>query len=749
MPVDINNLTDGWLELESDPGLFTLLLEDMGVRGVQVEEIYDLQKAFEGKVYGFIFLFRWIEERRSRRKIIDHSDNYVREESIVNNMFFAQQMVPNSCATHSLVSVLLNCSGLDLGPTLSRLKTHTVGMDPENKGWAIGNTPELANAHNSHAAPQARRRHDKTPGVPTSSRVSNAETFHFVSYVPINGRLFELDGLKPSPIDHGPWQEGEDWTEKFRRVITERLGIATGGEPYHDIRFNLMAVVPDKIKAFRVKLSSLRRDRQTILEALHQYIQLQYPAYIGKKFPDIQNDPDFLDNEIAGSNLSLLAVAASKKLEAQGYAEPIPPLKEEQPHQLEQHNQAQSGMPRALKDEGLADFSQPLTIETSPGTPSTPSTYTASESGSVFNSPQPSHDYDSSPKSCSDFQRLVVVRMVPGPHSTTNCEVPNTAESLAGVVRRLNMEASNELTPGLPTEMPPASGEEKPTLLMDKKDDVPALGSLSSENILPSIPKSDYSLSQHAYSMNSNNSEALLPMLDEKRFYEKRPSQAMFEEKRLPFNAADDKKSFGMQEEKKSPVGLLEEKKSSLAILDEKRWYGSDDGSLSTVKKEDDIMFSDDDIDDFLDDNDSKLEKYQDTCNFIKDHLNSTSDEMFGPKDLLNLVQKLDAEMKGCDTLLKEELDKRRKYRIDDSRRTHNYDQFIITFLAMLAEQGNLSDLVKQQLQPQKKRSAPSPVMPRGGSKPPTKKSDTKSPSSGSGPKKRGRRKKAKGKRKR
>ncbi|XP_042235252.1 ubiquitin carboxyl-terminal hydrolase calypso-like [Homarus americanus] len=285
MPVDINNLADGWLELESDPGLFTLLLEDMGVRGVQVEEIYDLQKSFEGKVYGFIFLFRWIEERRSRRKVVENPDNYVQDENVVNNMFFAQQMVPNSCATHSLVSVLLNCSTLDLGPTLSRLKIHTIGMNPENKGWAIGNTPELANAHNSHAAPQARRRPDKTPGVPTSSRMSNAETFHFVSYVPVSGRLFELDGLKPFPIDHGPWSEGEDWTEKFRRVITERLGIATGGEPYHDIRFNLMAVVPDKITAYRRKLVALRRNRETILEALHQFVRQKYPQYIGKEKP--------------------------------------------------------------------------------------------------------------------------------------------------------------------------------------------------------------------------------------------------------------------------------------------------------------------------------------------------------------------------------------------------------------------------------------------------------------------------------
>lgn len=33
---------DIWVELESDPGLFTLLIEDFGVRGMQVEEIYDL-----------------------------------------------------------------------------------------------------------------------------------------------------------------------------------------------------------------------------------------------------------------------------------------------------------------------------------------------------------------------------------------------------------------------------------------------------------------------------------------------------------------------------------------------------------------------------------------------------------------------------------------------------------------------------------------------------------------------------------
>lgn len=93
MPADINRLTDGWLELESDPGLFTLLLEDFGVKGVQVEEIYDLQKPIEGPVYGFIFLFRWIEERRARRKMVENAaEIFVKDEEKVNSIFFAQQV---------------------------------------------------------------------------------------------------------------------------------------------------------------------------------------------------------------------------------------------------------------------------------------------------------------------------------------------------------------------------------------------------------------------------------------------------------------------------------------------------------------------------------------------------------------------------------------------------------------------------------------------------------------------------------
>lgn len=133
------------------------------------------------------------------------------------------------------------------------------------QGLAIGNTPELARAHNSHAVPQPPRascdRNDRNASFTASSRYS-AEAFHFVSYVPIQGRLFELDGLKPYPIDHGPWSENEEWTELFRRVILDRIGSATsGGEPYHDIRFSLMVVVPDKRTVLSQRIRLLKTNK--------------------------------------------------------------------------------------------------------------------------------------------------------------------------------------------------------------------------------------------------------------------------------------------------------------------------------------------------------------------------------------------------------------------------------------------------------------------------------------------------------
>lgn len=489
MPVDIKELTEGWLELESDPGLFSLLLEDFGVKGVQVEEIYDLNKPLDSPVYGFIFLFRWVEERRSRRKVVEQQETFVKDEEVVNNIFFAQQMVPNSCATHALISILLNCPNIHLGDTLIRLKAHTHGMSPENKGWAIGNTPELACAHNSHAMPQAKRRLDKSSGVSTGR--FTGEAYHFVSFVPIGGRLFELDGLKPFPIDHGPWADGLEWTEKFRSVITDRLGITA--DEYNEIRFNLMAVVPDHRLAIQHKLKMLRTNRQIVLDAL-QHLK---KAKINEKKEESDNT----------SSISM----------------------EVEQIKIEEKPQGLSNIETTSEKVTLCplDYSTPLTIQTSPAPSSSSSLEMSSEVGSAFNSPTQSWNWHSSPNS-SDLKRFVVLRV---------------------------------------------EGNEKEQIETNKEDT-------------------------------------------------------------------------------KGPIARVR----------------TSDGDTVVAERE-------------------------------KKHSELFEHHTFAPQDLLALLRNLDHEICLCEMSLKDENDKQNKYRVDDCRRTHNYDEFICTFISMLAEQGMLADLVEQHLQ--------------------------------------------------
>ena len=63
------------------------------------------------------------------------------------------QVIPNSCATHALLSILLNSDNkaVKLTDDLTNLKTSTRGMSPEQKGEAIASIPRIAEAHNSHA----------------------------------------------------------------------------------------------------------------------------------------------------------------------------------------------------------------------------------------------------------------------------------------------------------------------------------------------------------------------------------------------------------------------------------------------------------------------------------------------------------------------------------------------------------------------------------------------------------------------
>ncbi|CAO3676906.1 unnamed protein product [Umbelopsis ramanniana] len=229
-----------WCLIESDPGVFTELISGMGVSGIQVEEVFSLDESSLDKlkpIYGLIFLFKW----QGAQSSMPHPDS---QNDANDHVFFAKQIINNACATQAILSILMNNSDIELGDDLSNFKSFTADFPPDLKGLAISNSDLIRSLHNSFA-----RSDPFINEMQDSSAQGDEDLFHFISYVPVHGALYELDGLSSGPVNLGPCSE-ENWTEKANQVIMERMRKYSESE----IHFSLMAVTKDRIETLQEQL---------------------------------------------------------------------------------------------------------------------------------------------------------------------------------------------------------------------------------------------------------------------------------------------------------------------------------------------------------------------------------------------------------------------------------------------------------------------------------------------------------------
>ncbi|KAG6006082.1 hypothetical protein E4U21_007379 [Claviceps maximensis] len=186
----------------------------------------------------------------------------------------------NACATVALLNIIMNAPDIELGQQLADFKEATKDLDTFLRGHSISCNSFIRSIHNSFTRRMDHLNADlclENDYTDASSRVTKKKPaagkvrqrgakrkrasleygYHFIAYVPCEGLVWELDGLRSNPHEIGPIN-GNDWTTIAKPQIEARMLQYEGSQ----LSFNLLAVC-------RNSSSHLSKVIATMVAALH------------------------------------------------------------------------------------------------------------------------------------------------------------------------------------------------------------------------------------------------------------------------------------------------------------------------------------------------------------------------------------------------------------------------------------------------------------------------------------------------
>ncbi|KAI1371013.1 cysteine proteinase [Hypoxylon crocopeplum] len=225
----------GWVELESEPGFFNAMLQELGAKDFKVQEVYSLDEDTLGLLpkpaYGLIFLFQYEGDDEPTE-----DDN---RQDCPDHLWFANQTTANACATVALVNIIMNAHNVGLGTQLQKFKNSTKGLSPPHRGHFLDTNDFIRSIHNSvasrridlvaedlaldnkHEESLKKRKTQKKSARSSRKKASTETNYHYIAYVPANGQVWELDGFQTKPLCLGP--AAESWLDTASTAIQERM----------------------------------------------------------------------------------------------------------------------------------------------------------------------------------------------------------------------------------------------------------------------------------------------------------------------------------------------------------------------------------------------------------------------------------------------------------------------------------------------------------------------------------------------
>ncbi|KAK2957436.1 putative Ubiquitin carboxyl-terminal hydrolase 2 [Blattamonas nauphoetae] len=260
-----------WGTIESDPAIFSLLLDKLGVKNAECKELVELtEESLEqlGTIFGFVFLFNYTRYHSRPQPQATEPQDFGTYRAIptdpeyISNVFFARQLATNSCCSHALVTLCLNSrtsTTIDIGETLNDLSGFAAGAPPIERGVALQQFTPIRDAHNSFTGKKIFQISEEP------SRRKGADAYHFITYTLAHGNLYEMDGLQSMPVLLKPIQQPKsdqeaaqqpksslpEWCKITLRRVQQR--IADMGD---NLEFSLIAVIEKP----RIRMESKRTE---------------------------------------------------------------------------------------------------------------------------------------------------------------------------------------------------------------------------------------------------------------------------------------------------------------------------------------------------------------------------------------------------------------------------------------------------------------------------------------------------------
>lgn len=222
-----------WIPIENHSELLTKYIHELGVANeYSIIDIYGIEPELYTmteyqQLISIVLLFPYSDNFKHKR----NQQLQSHRAQVSNEIYFLPQVVSNACGTIALTHAILNNRHiLSTQPNtpLHEFYHSTVQLNKHDRAYALANNHTIEQLHHKYS-------------IQGDTEVVNDVDVHYNAFIRHQSHIYELDGTKHQPIDHGTLDNDDDsiFLQNVINIIKTQF---IDNDP-DNIRFSIQALV--------------------------------------------------------------------------------------------------------------------------------------------------------------------------------------------------------------------------------------------------------------------------------------------------------------------------------------------------------------------------------------------------------------------------------------------------------------------------------------------------------------------------